>query len=76
MLTHLVIKISKATEFENPNFFIFFLLQKESANHVYLVMEYCNGGDLADYLHGRKYFAFESLIKSTENFYFEKQKVR
>ena len=24
---------------------------KESANHVYLVMEYCNGGDLADYLH-------------------------
>lgn len=24
---------------------------KESTNHVYLVMEYCNGGDLADYLH-------------------------
>lgn len=23
---------------------------KETANHVYLVMEYCNGGDLADYL--------------------------
>uniref|UniRef100_A0A1B6MS75 Protein kinase domain-containing protein n=1 Tax=Graphocephala atropunctata TaxID=36148 RepID=A0A1B6MS75_9HEMI len=23
---------------------------KESANHVFLVMEYCNGGDLADYL--------------------------
>lgn len=23
---------------------------KESTNHVYLVMEYCNGGDLADYL--------------------------
>ncbi len=43
---------------------------------MYLVMEYCNGGDLADYLHGKKYFAFESLIKSTENFYFEKQKVR
>ncbi|XP_064613166.1 serine/threonine-protein kinase unc-51-like [Liolophura sinensis] len=25
---------------------------KETANHVYLVMEYCNGGDLADYLQG------------------------
>ncbi|XP_067127649.1 serine/threonine-protein kinase unc-51-like isoform X3 [Centruroides vittatus] len=24
---------------------------KETAHHVYLVMEYCNGGDLADYLH-------------------------
>lgn len=23
---------------------------KESATHVFLVMEYCNGGDLADYL--------------------------
>nr|KAG5698390.1 hypothetical protein BaRGS_006585 [Batillaria attramentaria] len=23
---------------------------KETSNHVYLVMEYCNGGDLADYL--------------------------
>lgn len=23
---------------------------KESQNNVYLVMEYCNGGDLADYL--------------------------
>ncbi|XP_037780307.1 serine/threonine-protein kinase unc-51-like [Penaeus monodon] len=26
---------------------------KETANHVYLVMEYCNGGDLADYLHAK-----------------------
>lgn len=24
---------------------------KETSHHVYLVMEYCNGGDLADYLH-------------------------
>ncbi|XP_045593425.2 serine/threonine-protein kinase unc-51 isoform X2 [Procambarus clarkii] len=24
---------------------------KETVNHVFLVMEYCNGGDLADYLH-------------------------
>ncbi|XP_074643848.1 serine/threonine-protein kinase unc-51-like isoform X2 [Tubulanus polymorphus] len=24
---------------------------KETTHHVYLVMEYCNGGDLADYLH-------------------------
>ncbi|RWS29667.1 serine/threonine-protein kinase unc-51-like protein [Leptotrombidium deliense] len=24
---------------------------KETQNHVYLVMEYCNGGDLADFLH-------------------------
>lgn len=26
---------------------------KETANHVFLVMEYCNGGDLADYLHAK-----------------------
>uniref|UniRef100_A0A2R5LJ83 Putative serine/threonine-protein kinase unc-51 n=1 Tax=Ornithodoros turicata TaxID=34597 RepID=A0A2R5LJ83_9ACAR len=26
---------------------------KETAHHVYLVMEYCNGGDLADYLHDK-----------------------
>ncbi|XP_050717032.1 serine/threonine-protein kinase unc-51-like isoform X2 [Eriocheir sinensis] len=26
---------------------------KETANHVYLVMEYCNGGDLADYLQAK-----------------------
>uniref|UniRef100_A0A1B0CSK6 Protein kinase domain-containing protein n=3 Tax=Lutzomyia longipalpis TaxID=7200 RepID=A0A1B0CSK6_LUTLO len=26
---------------------------KESQHNVYLVMEYCNGGDLADYLNGR-----------------------
>ncbi|GAA6065339.1 serine/threonine-protein kinase ULK1 isoform X1, partial [Tachysurus ichikawai] len=25
----------------------------ETANSVYLVMEYCNGGDLADYLHSK-----------------------
>lgn len=26
---------------------------KETVHHVYLVMEYCNGGDLADYLHDK-----------------------
>jgi len=26
---------------------------KETSNHVYLVMEYCNGGDLADYLNAK-----------------------
>lgn len=26
---------------------------KETTNHVYLVMEYCNGGDLADYLQAK-----------------------
>lgn len=29
---------------------IFFL--QESSNNVFLVMEYCNGGDLGDYLNG------------------------
>lgn len=28
---------------------------QELANSVYLVMEYCNGGDLADYLHILRY---------------------
>ncbi|MCP6226395.1 protein kinase, partial [Klebsiella pneumoniae] len=27
---------------------------KETALNVFLVMEYCNGGDLADYLSGKK----------------------
>lgn len=26
---------------------------RESQHHVYLVMEYCNGGDLSDYLHSK-----------------------
>ncbi|KFW94182.1 Serine/threonine-protein kinase ULK1, partial [Phalacrocorax carbo] len=30
---------------------LFFHFLQEMANSVYLVMEYCNGGDLADYLH-------------------------
>ncbi|CAH0563500.1 unnamed protein product [Brassicogethes aeneus] len=35
---------------------------KESANNVYLVMEYCNGGDLADYL-GTKGTLSEDTIR-------------
>lgn len=33
-------------------FFLFTFLFKETQHHVFLVMEYCNGGDLADYLSG------------------------
>eukprot|EP00096_Caligus_rogercresseyi_P010412 TRINITY_DN3785_c0_g1_i2.p1 TRINITY_DN3785_c0_g1~~TRINITY_DN3785_c0_g1_i2.p1 ORF type:complete len:865 (-),score=294.58 TRINITY_DN3785_c0_g1_i2:883-3477(-) len=36
---------------------------KETTNHIYLVMEYCNGGDLADYLHEKKTLS-ESTIRS------------
>lgn len=32
--------------------FLLILYFQETTNHVYLVMEYCNGGDLADYLQG------------------------
>lgn len=28
------------------------ILLQESSNNVFLVMEYCNGGDLGDYLNG------------------------
>ncbi|KAF0301911.1 Serine/threonine-protein kinase unc-51 [Amphibalanus amphitrite] len=47
------IKILKElTELRHENI-VALLDCKESANHVYLVMEYCNGGDLADYLHAK-----------------------
>lgn len=29
-----------------------FIIPQETQHHVFLVMEYCNGGDLADYLSG------------------------
>ncbi|CAF1164365.1 unnamed protein product [Rotaria sordida] len=34
---------------------------KESQNNVYLVMEYCNGGDLADYLQSRQTLSEETI---------------
>jgi len=34
---------------------------KESANNVYLVMEYCNGGDLADYLQSRQTLSEDTI---------------
>ncbi|CAF1040572.1 unnamed protein product [Rotaria sp. Silwood1] len=34
---------------------------KESQNNVYLVMEYCNGGDLADYLQTRQTLSEETI---------------
>lgn len=37
---------------------------KETALNVFLVMEYCNGGDLADYLSGKeknKYFLLNNF---------------
>ena len=30
------------------------LSNQETQHHVFLVMEYCNGGDLADYLSGKQ----------------------
>ena len=45
------IKILKElTELKHENV-VALLDCKETANNVFLVMEYCNGGDLADYLH-------------------------
>ena len=32
-----------------------FVCLQETAQQVFLVMEYCNGGDLADYLNGNIY---------------------
>jgi len=34
---------------------------KESQNNVYLVMEYCNGGDLADYLQARQTLSEDAI---------------
>ncbi|KAJ7309713.1 hypothetical protein JRQ81_007774 [Phrynocephalus forsythii] len=33
----------------------------ELANSVYLVMEYCNGGDLADYLHSMRTLSEDTI---------------
>ncbi|XP_064424178.1 serine/threonine-protein kinase ULK1 isoform X2 [Latimeria chalumnae] len=44
------IKILKELKHEN---IVALLDFQETANSVYLVMEYCNGGDLADYLHSK-----------------------
>ncbi|KAI1292257.1 Serine/threonine-protein kinase ULK2 [Halotydeus destructor] len=47
------IKILKElTELQHQNV-VALLDCKETQNHVFLVMEYCNGGDLADYLHAK-----------------------
>ncbi|XP_050408202.1 serine/threonine-protein kinase ULK2 isoform X2 [Patella vulgata] len=35
---------------------------KETSNHVYLVMEYCNGGDLADYLHVKGTLSEDTIV--------------
>ena len=35
-----------------------FVCLQETAQQVFLVMEYCNGGDLADYLNGNCYFLY------------------
>ncbi|CAF4374303.1 unnamed protein product, partial [Adineta steineri] len=34
---------------------------KESQNNVYLVMEYCNGGDLADYLQAKQTLSEDTI---------------
>ncbi|XP_014669173.1 PREDICTED: serine/threonine-protein kinase unc-51-like [Priapulus caudatus] len=35
---------------------------KETTHHVYLVMEYCNGGDLADYLHAKGTLSEDTIM--------------
>lgn len=35
---------------------------RETSTHVYLVMEYCNGGDLADYLSGELFIKYLKVV--------------
>ena len=44
--------VKELTELQHTNV-VALLDCKETQNHVFLVMEYCNGGDLADYLHAK-----------------------
>ena len=39
-----------------------FVCLQETAQQVFLVMEYCNGGDLADYLNGN-FYLFLTFIR-------------
>lgn len=40
---------------------------KESNHNVFLVMEYCNGGDLADYLGGTYKSIYKHTVKTSVN---------
>ena len=45
-----------------------FVFLQDTSSHVYLVMEYCNGGDLADYLHTKgkdRYIEYKSYALCT-----------
>ncbi|XP_040566573.1 serine/threonine-protein kinase unc-51 isoform X2 [Lepeophtheirus salmonis] len=44
-----IVILKKLTELNHENV-VALIDYKETPNHIYLVMEYCNGGDLADYL--------------------------
>jgi len=55
------IKILKElTELQHENV-VSLLDCKETLNHVFLVMEYCNGGDLADFLHTMKTLSEDTI---------------
>lgn len=47
-----------------PHYNVFcYLFEQETQNHVFLVMEYCNGGDLADYLSGNNISWITTITK-------------
>merc|ERR1719445_997225 len=54
--------LQELTELKHDNL-VALLDCKETPHHVYLVMEYCNGGDLADYLNAKGTLS-EDTIKS------------
>ncbi|ODN00281.1 Serine/threonine-protein kinase ULK2 [Orchesella cincta] len=52
LLTKEIAILKELTELHHENVVALFEC-RETSTHVYLVMEYCNGGDLADYLSGK-----------------------
>lgn len=43
-----------------------YLFVQETSTSMFLVMEYCNGGDLADYLHGKLFNANLQCVGPTD----------
>lgn len=52
-LLHLLKRIISYVIYYYENIKINIFLMQESNHNVFLVMEYCNGGDLGDYLNGK-----------------------